>query len=351
MASRVVLIYLFSLPELGYPSTHFATQFLPPLIPTLQVIIIRLLSLLSRLIANSTSSGHTPPTLSPLFGPLFFGLGPATLTFHHAYIHYLRAVTAMEHIILAFIRWQDTPRVVANPSAGIASAATLGVPARLKDWIKGYPSSIPFLDINKPQPRRGARVTRVMSVRRNVRMYSPDLVKTASTWAHTAPGSTKNGLAHSKEWERIVPLTLKLAPRYSESYKKKMDLPPAFHPDTVLGIATNLSPSSSYHSSMSSPPSSVLPDLESFGNREGEDRFRSLTDLKWGEFESIGFNNLGNEKKLQFDLTESARTVCCLSLMILKHCLMSCRSVQKVNDKQCHGMISLRMVSLVWMLL
>jgi len=305
----------FIIPGLGYPSTHFATQFLPPLIPTLQVIIIRLLTLLSRLIANSTSSGHTPPTLSPLFGPLFFGIGPATLTFHHAYLHYLRAVTAMEHIILAFIRWQDTPRVVANPSSGIGSATTLGVPARLKDWIKGYPSTLPFLDIKKPQPRRGARTVRIMSVRRNVRMYSPDLVKTASTWAYTAPGSAANGLANSKEWERIVPATLKLVPRYSESYKKKMNTPPGFHPDTVLGTATTLSPSSSYQSSMSSPPSSILPDSDFFslGDREGEDRFRSLTDLKWGEFESIGFSNLGDEKKLQFDLTESARTVCCLS--------------------------------------
>jgi len=42
--------------------------------------------------------------------------------------------------------------------------------------------------------------------------------------------------------------------------------------------------------------------------REGEDRFKNLTDLKWGEFESLGFGGLG-ETKLQFDLTESARTV------------------------------------------
>lgn len=51
----------------------------------------------------------------------------------------------------------------------------------------------------------------------------------------------------------------------------------------------------------------------SLGSREGEDRFRSLTDLKWGEFESMGFGGLGAdgeaERKLQFDLTESARLV------------------------------------------
>ncbi|PPQ99370.1 hypothetical protein CVT24_009200 [Panaeolus cyanescens] len=297
----------------GYPSVHFATHFLPTLPHELQAIIIRLLSLLSRLVANSTSSGHTPPTLSPLFGPLFFGLGPATLAFHHAYIHYLRAVNAMEHIILAFIRWQDTPKLTVSSSTGSvapsASAASLGVPVRLKEWIKGYPAMLPFLEHKKPQPRRGSRTIRVMSVRRNVRMYSPDLVKTASTWAHRLPGSTPNNLAASKEWERIAPPTLKLPPRYSESYKKRMDLPPNFHPDTAPGAAININTSISSASSTSSP-SSLLPDSDYFGIgvREGEDRFRSLTDLKWGEFESSGFGGLGDEKKLQFDLTESART-------------------------------------------
>lgn len=150
-----------------------------------------------------------------------------------------------------------------------------------------------------------------MSVRRNVRMYSPDLVKTASTWACRTQESINNGLASSKEWERIAPPTLKLTPRYSESYKKKMDLPPNFNPDIALGAAPGLSTSPSLQSDNSSPQSTRLPDLDHFGlgNREGDDRFRSLTDLKWGEFESIGFNHLGDEKKLQFDLTESARTV------------------------------------------
>ncbi|KAF4622115.1 hypothetical protein D9613_009300 [Agrocybe pediades] len=273
----------------------------------------------SEAVANSTSSGHTPPTLSPLFGPLFFGLGPATLAFHHAYIHYLRAVGAMEHLILSFVRWQDTPRVSYSPDTGhvmhpSASAATLGVPVRLKEWIKGYPAMLPALDLKRPQPRRGVRTTRVMSVRRNVRMYSPDLVKTASTWAYRPPGvHITKGLAASKEWERIAPATLKLAPRYSEGYKKRMDLPPSFHPDVAPGAALALKQSessSSYLSTTStSTTNSLLPDPDYFGigAREGEDKFRSLTDLKWGEFESMGFGGLGDEKKLQFDLTESAR--------------------------------------------
>ena len=39
----------------------------------------------------------------------------------------------------------------------------------------------------------------------------------------------------------------------------------------------------------------------------GEERFRTLTELKWGEFEAMGFGGLDpGEKKLHFDLTENA---------------------------------------------
>ncbi|RDB21827.1 hypothetical protein Hypma_011076 [Hypsizygus marmoreus] len=298
---------------LGYPPSHFST-FLPDLAPELQTILFTVLTLLSRLTANSTMSGHTPPTLSPLFGPLLFGLGPATLAFHHTYIHYLRAVSAMEHLLLAFIRWQDTPRTDTS-----GSAAALGVPTRLKEWIKGYPSMLPSLQENAknqkpPQARRGVRTVRVMSVRRNVRMYSPDLVKTAASWSTSGTQKT-NALAASKEWQRIAPPTLKLPPRYSEGYKKRMDMPAGFHPDTGAGTrAPGMSASSSYASTTSTGTTGTSSTQDYFGlglsGREGEDRFRSLTDLKWGEFESMGFSELGDKdnKKLQFDLTESARS-------------------------------------------
>jgi hypothetical protein len=133
-------------------------------------------------------------------------------------------------------------------------------------------------------------------------MYSQDLVNTAASWGHRSHG---HGLAGSKEWERIAPSSLKLPPRYSESYKKRMDLPSHVNPYTGPGPAL-ASASNSTSSSLSDDPTVSL------GLREGEDRFRSLTDLKWGEFESMGFGTLAaDEKKLQFDLTESARTVRC----------------------------------------
>ena len=155
-------------------------------------------------------------------------------------------------------------------------------------------------------------------------MYSPDLVKTASTWAYRPPGSgVNNGLANSKEWERIAPATLNLPPRYSEVYKKRMNMPSNFHPDIAPGamLGLNLSSStSSYRSNTSSSTGiSTLPDSDYFGlgARENEDRFRSLTDLKWGEFETMGFSELGDDKKLQFDLTESARLVRVFSAVLI----------------------------------
>jgi hypothetical protein len=278
---------------MNYPPAFFSS-FLDPLDPILQSLLITLLTLLSRFSAHSASSGHTPPTLSPLFGPLFFGLGASSLSFHHAYHRYLRATNATEHLILAFIRWQD-----ATTSNG------LGVPARLKDWIRGYPSMLPSLPTQRQErslPRKGAKTVRVATVRRNVRMYSPDLVKTAAGWANRPRGlGETNSLTSSKEWERIAPPTLKLSPRYSDSYRKRMNLAPSFHPDTGPGL-------SSLQSSLSSTSSTTPKDDGPLLMKPGEDRFRSLTDLKWGEFEESGFGDvLADEKKLQFDLTEGAR--------------------------------------------
>lgn len=294
-----------ALAVLNYPQAFFGA-FLEKLEPVLRALLVSLLSLLTRFAAHSASSGHTPPTLSPLFGPLLFGLGPSTLPFHHVYMHYLHTTTATEHIILSFIRWQDAP-----------GSSAVGVPTRLKAWIKGYPATLPLIKRNeRPQPRRGARTVRLVSVRRNVRMYSPDLVKSAASWGIRLHGSVSpaasRSFAVSKEWERISPPTLKLPPRYSDAYKKRMVLPSTFHPDIGPSStsSTITAPSLSSSISTASNTSSFLDiDFGALGSKPEEDRFRSLTDLKWGEFEELGFGGLGDEKKLQFDLTESARAV------------------------------------------
>ena len=211
-------------------------------------------------------------------------------------MYYLRATTATEHLILAFIRGQDANANAASPA--------LGMPIRLKAWIQGFPSMLPTLDKDEqPQLCRDACTVRVQNVRRNVRMYSPDLVKTSSSWATRTPGGVTNAFSGSREWERVCPPTLKLPPRYAEGYRKRMDLPSGFHPQVTI------TSTSSTHSTASS---STLVDDDYFGLGKDDERFRSLTDLKWGEFESMGFlgsNSDLHEKKLQFDLTESARTV------------------------------------------
>ena len=83
---------------LDYPTTHFEAL-IAPLHQPLPSLIFNVLSLLACLTAHSSSSGHTPPTLSPLFGPLLFGLGPSALPFHHIHLQYLRAMNAMEHVL------------------------------------------------------------------------------------------------------------------------------------------------------------------------------------------------------------------------------------------------------------
>jgi hypothetical protein len=301
---------------LNYPPTHFSAL-LPALEPAAADIFLTLLALLARLTAHSHTSGHTPPSLSPLFGPLLFGLGPPALPFAHAYAAYLRATHAAEHVLLAFVRWQD---------AGAGGPAP--VPARLKDWIRNYPATLPShtpgsatrrggqrVDPGTPQARRGARTTRVLSVRRNVRIYTPDLVRSGASWASRprgaiAPGDT-NALATSKEWGRVAPDGL--APRYSDAYRKRLDLPATAQPDTSASsvAASTLSAAPSASSSISSGSASTLVDSDQWGE------FKSLTDAKWGEFENLGFGGMGSDdRKLQFDLTETARAVSIYSLRI-----------------------------------
>jgi len=228
----------------------------------------------------------------------------------------------MEHILLAYVRWQDTPSSNSAMNIGHGSAASLGVPTRLKDWIRGYPAMLltPRTKKDRLQPRRGARTVRVISVRRNVRMYSPDLVKSAASWAtrNLLVQTPPNGLSSSKEWDRVAPSTLKLSPRYADSYKKRMDLPSTFNPYIGPG-----SPSPSSTVASSSVPSSTTGEKHYFGHGDSpltgtEDRFRSLTDMRWGEFETMGFRESDvHEKMLQFDLTESARTVRLFQLTFL----------------------------------
>lgn len=274
------------------------TRFILLLPIPVRSVLITLLTLLTRLVAHSTMNGSTPLTVSSLFGPLFFGLGHLSMAFHYAYAAYLRSAHATEHLLLSFIRLQDAQ-----------SSASTPIPSRLKSWIKGYPSML-ATEAQLDKPRKGVKMVRISSVRRNVRMYTPDLVRTCASWSREPP--EVGSLRKSMEWERIVALGVgndqnlsRLPPRYSDAYRKKMDLPLSVHPELGPGTSS-LSTTSSTHSSTSN--SSTLVDDKEFGLRDGEDRFKSLTDLKWGEFEQLGFSD-SDHKKLEFDLTEGERNV------------------------------------------
>ncbi|KAJ7271461.1 hypothetical protein C8J57DRAFT_1449901 [Mycena rebaudengoi] len=366
----------------GYPPTAFAS-FLSSLPAQLPPIIEPLFALASRLVAHSNVSGETPPSLASVLGPLLFGLSPPSLasaypvhatptkdgktsaedlliptiddfsSFGETYAAYLRGARAAEHLLLAAIR------------QGISGtgAAGLGVPTRLREWVAGYPMSLDRTEATgaggggKPKggARRGAKTVRVVHVRRNVRAYASDLVRGGSTWASSSapagPTSSTSaqggsGWGGSKAWRGVL-AGGSGAPRYADSYRKRMDLGAGVQPDT--GASSSSSSSSSpygaivYGSSVQVGAQQANQSALGLGLGMGgmggsnatlvddgaAEKFRSLTDLKWGEFESLGFGDNGGggaggggfgfsgggagkgaggiEGKLRFDLTENAR--------------------------------------------
>jgi hypothetical protein len=200
--------------------------------------------------------------------------------------------------LLAFIRYQEFQTQLKG-----------AMPIRLKDWVRGYPTMLPDLT-RMDKPRRGAKLKRLALVRRNVRLYSPDLVKNAASWS-----VPKGELQNSKEWNRIAPSFLKLQPRYSDTYRKYINVPPNFHPE--MGPGANMTNDVPDTPGDDGKEFSFLGGLDSVAEDE---RFRSLTDMRWGTFENFGFSD-GAKNKLAFDLTESARKVCAALLLLFGVCV------------------------------
>ena len=154
-------------------------------------------------------------------------------------------------------------------------------------------------------------------------MYSPDLVNTASTSACRTPDSTNNGLASSKDWERIAPPTLKLTPRYSILQEENgLSACRLIVILTLHLVAPGLSTSPSLQSNNSSPQSKCLPDFDHFGldNREGDSRFRSLTDLKWASSSLLDSTILATKRGFNTNIRLAAAL---LSASAMKHNLQS----------------------------
>ncbi|QRV95888.1 hypothetical protein RhiJN_23906 [Ceratobasidium sp. AG-Ba] len=283
---EVYRAWRFSEESKRFPPDHFVS-ILPSIPPPARPIFTSLFTLLSRLVAYSTASGLTPSTLAGYFGPLIFGLVPASsATFSNTLTTFHRTAHATEHLLLAHIRWDDDVQRRKTPGTG-------GLPSRLKDWIRGYPAMLPRSgEADLERMRRGARTVRVASVRRNVRLYSPDLVQSAATWAG------EGDLSGRAEWLRVVPKHSGLQAKYTDSYRKRLDIsvpaPDSRGPSSDNGHGGWLS---SETSSLTAPTT---------GTEDA--KYSSLTDMRWGEFEALGFGGLEAEgKRLEFDLTESAR--------------------------------------------
>nr|GAT57935.1 predicted protein [Mycena chlorophos] len=356
----------------SYPPTAYST-FIDSLPAQLAPILRPLFALCTKLVAHSAASGHTPPSLAAILSPLLFGLSPPPVstgpapasyptptsptgksskkdkgdkdkdkddpeallfptvedfsTFNGVYEEYLRGARAAEHLLLACIR-EDVS----------AAGGALGGPTRLREWVGMYPASIDTGSgtgnhtngQGRIGARRGAKTVRVVHVRRNVRSYSGDLVKSGSSWAESGGSGTTNDWSASRAWRTILAGGAG-APRYTDAYRKRMDMPVGVHPSTTSLSSSTSSASSTPFSSLSAStntnsgsltsPSSVS--LVSTTESTAPGAFRSLTDLQWGAFESLGFEHGsgfevgvagpgdkksgGIEGRLRFDLTENAR--------------------------------------------
>jgi hypothetical protein len=148
----------------------------------------------------------------------------------------------------------------------------------------------------------------VVSVRRNVHTRPRPLRLVLGRTAPTRSGDV-NALTSSKDWARVAPDGL--VPKYSDAFRKRLDLPPGVQPLTS-GAASSLSSSSAL----------TLVESESWGE------FKSLTDAMWGEFENVGFGGLeSSDRKLQFDLTECARAGVGFSFVFFLLDLLFCRTL------------------------
>lgn len=179
------------------------------------------------------------------------------------------------------------------------------LPARLKEWVAGYPSMLASDgDLAVGAPRRGARLLRCERAARTVRAYSKDLIATAEEWA-------KDGKGPSAAWDTVVLATRRgeeSRPLFSQSFRRKIGT------SELLPLPT----SSLYNLTMGQPIRRARKE------HQGENaRWVSLADKEWGMFEEGGFGSRDGHgagedgedgdisMKLSFDLTEGAKRVSC----------------------------------------
>jgi len=288
-----------------YPATHFEALIAHSQRP-LPSITVNVLSLLARLATHSSSSGHTPPTLSPLFGP-----PPYRPWSRCAYLF----TTPTFNTFAPLMQWSTSysPLFVGKTHQVMSRLVRLAVDLAVQHLLAyargsriGFGVTSHALgtshSINEARQvstsscsPHGVRCQRKAERPHVYARSCEDCCKLGYSTSHQ--GDSPQMYSHNRDWERVTPPTLKLMSRYADTFEKRMDFPPNLYPHT--GVA------SSNASIASSTTVSTLGDSTTnyFGLGKpavaGEERFRSLTEPKWGEFEAKGFGSWDpGEKKL-----------------------------------------------------
>ncbi|WFD43068.1 hypothetical protein MPSI1_001720 [Malassezia psittaci] len=161
----------------GYPNTAYVllTQALePPVVRLLDT----LLDFFALVATHSRHNGMTPSKIGRLFGPLLFGL-PEDATFSETYTQFVRAGNAVEHILLAFMRYH----------ASMARSQDM-LPKRLLKHIRDYPRLLAS-DVENSSAFVSTLPT--TPITRTVREYARDLVHDVVQWPSQALISALDG--------------------------------------------------------------------------------------------------------------------------------------------------------------
>ncbi|OCF39995.1 hypothetical protein I317_06192 [Kwoniella heveanensis CBS 569] len=284
------------------------------------LILTPLFHLLSRFAAHSHLSGLTPHALSSYFAPLLFDI-PTAMSALTSHAKFVRAASATEHLLLAYIRSTS-----ARGSLGLAD-----LPFRLKEWVAGYPAMVATdADLARGGPRKGARVVRCERATRTVRAYSKDLIVQAELWPEDLASTSELGGAPAGAWDAWDRVTWKARrgevsrPKFSAAYRRRMMVKENL-PLPSSAILSGLNRSTSYGQALRPGSINSRNDKKrglmgaGTGGENEEGRWSSLAGKEWSLFEEGGFDaplsggGLVDEKKedikkrLQFDLTESAK--------------------------------------------
>jgi hypothetical protein len=221
-----------------------------------------------------------------------------------AHATFVRSASATEHLLLAFIRSQSS------------SKSELGVkdlPTRLREWVIGYPSMLASdAELARGNPRKGAKMVRCERVSRVVRAYTRDLVVQSELWVSEMGEQGQQW----DQWNRVI-LQHRSGqvsrPKFTNSWKRKMAVKETL--PLPASAVDQLQRNTSYGKARAPGKRTETGQRERKRSDEGEARFESLAGKEWSMFEEGGFDAPSEterkdmKSRLQFDLTESAKTV------------------------------------------